>query len=139
MATGRVLKYDEGRGYGFVAQDGGGEDVFIHVNDLEFDKVLLSTGAQLEFAIEESGRGLKASHIKLLDAAAPTPDSRPTAVVSDVRTVDDGLCDVLTAREFTEEITETLLAAAPLVTAEQIVRIRQNLVRLAHGHGWIEG
>lgn len=140
MVTGRVLKYDEARGYGFVAPDTGGEDVFIHVNDLDFDKTLLATGARIDFSVEESGRGLKASNIQLVEPApARAPERRTHQPATEIRSVDDGLCDVLTAREFTEEITEGLLSAAPSVTGADILRIRQYFVKLAHGHGWIEG
>lgn len=136
MAVGRVLKFDEARGYGFVGQEDGGEDVFIHVNDLDFDKSLLATGARVEFEIEESGRGLKASAVQLLEQA---PEYEPPARTGATRSPDDGLCDVLTAKEFTEEVTELLLASAPGLTGEQILRVRQHLVRMAHAHGWVDG
>ena len=139
MATGRVLKYDQARGYGFVAPDSGGNDVFVHVNDFEFDKSLMTAGARLEFSIEESGRGLKASNIQLVEPGPVATGPDPAHPSSDVRTVDDGLCDVLTTKEFTEEITEALLSAAPSMTGSNVLTIRQHLVRLAHSHGWIDG
>jgi cold shock CspA family protein len=137
MAAGRVLKYDQTRGYGFVAPDSGGDDVFIHVNDFEFDKSLMTAGARLEFSIEESGRGLKASNIQFIEPG-PAPSSVEPRPASDVRSVDDGLCDVLTTKEFTEEITEALLNAAPTMSGGNILTVRQHLVRLAHSHGWID-
>jgi CspA family cold shock protein len=61
VEKGKVVRFDEFRGYGFVAPDAGGEDVFIHVNDLDFDKRLIEPGALVEFDVEDGDRGPKAS------------------------------------------------------------------------------
>jgi cold shock protein len=137
VVAGKVVRFDEFRGYGFVAPDTGGEDVFLHVNDLQFDKRLLGAGALVEFDVEEGDRGLKASHVRMISKGgdrvtpSPRPESRAAAD-------DDGLCDVLSVKEFLEEVTETLLDAAPTITGEQIVHIRQRMAQLAHTHGWVE-
>ena len=137
MPEGKVIRFDEIRGYGFVAPSSGGEDVFLHVNDLEFDKRLLGPGVFVKFDVEDGDRGLKASRVGLLDreprAAAPAP--KPS-VVKEV--TDDGMCDVLTVKEFLEEVTESLLSTAPAITGEQIILIRQRLAQLARNHGWVE-
>lgn len=132
MVTGKVVRFDEFRGYGFVAPETGGEDVFLHVNDLQFDKRLLGPGALVEFEVEEGDRGLKASRVTMITRGADRP--APTPRVSE----DDGLCDVLSVKEFLEEVTESLLDAAPSLTGEQIVHIRQRLAQVAHQHGWVE-
>ncbi|WP_214104288.1 cold-shock protein [Acrocarpospora catenulata] len=67
MARGKVISFDEFRGFGFIAPDEGGEDVFMHVNDLDSDKRLISVDAQVEFMVESGGKGLKASHVRVLD------------------------------------------------------------------------
>ena len=54
------------------------------------------------------------------------------------RPVLDGLSDVLTVSEFMHETTEALMEAAPSISGEQIVKIRQRLAVLAQSHGWIE-
>lgn len=136
MVAGKVVRFDEIRGYGFVAPDTGGEDVFLHVNDLEFDKRLLGPGALVEFDVEEGDRGLKASHVRMISRGAErmAPVTRSEPRVAD----DDVMCDVLSVKEFLEEVTEALLDAAPSLTGEQIVHIRQRMAQVAHTHGWVE-
>lgn len=134
VATGKVVSFDDIRGYGFVAPAGGGEDVFVHVNDLDFDKGLIGIGAVVEFDVEEGDRGLKASHVRMTLPGAPKPaSSAPVSMVDD-----DVVCDVLTMKEYLGEITEALLTAAPTLTAEQIVHIRLKMAQVARGHAWIE-
>ncbi|MBB1245126.1 cold shock domain-containing protein [Streptomyces durbertensis] len=133
MVKGKVIRFDAVRGYGFVAPDDGGEDVFIHVNDLDVDKHLISTGAIIEFDIEEGDRGPKASRARLVERGA---SERP--VGGGYAGGDEGDCDILTAKEYRDEVTEALLTAAPTMTAEQIVRVRQRLIQLAGNHGWVE-
>lgn len=132
--TGKVVRFDEFRGYGFVTPDTGGEDVFIHVNDLDFDKALLGPGARVEFDVEEGERGLKASHVQLLEQAVRGP--MPVLGGGRQRGEDEP-SDALSEREYLEEVTEILLRAAPAATAEQILNIRQHLVRSARHHGWV--
>lgn len=135
--TGKVVRFDDFRGYGFVAPDSGGEDIFVHVNDLHFDKAQLAPGARIEFTVEEGDRGLKASQVELLEQAPRAALSEQTA--PSARQTEDGLCDLLSEANYREEVTEILLRAAPGITAEQILNIRQHLVRTAKQHGWITG
>jgi cold shock CspA family protein len=126
VVTGKVVHFDEARGFGFVSPDDGGDDVFLHVNDIHFDKRLLAPGVQLQFDTEEGDRGLKASRVSLLE----TGPSRPAH--------DDGLCDILPEHEFLEEVTEQLLAKASSLTGEQIIAVRRCMAALARSHGWLE-
>jgi cold shock protein len=135
MPTGKVVRFDAVRGYGFVAPTEGGEDVFLHVNDLVIEKSLIQPGVMVEFDVENGDRGLKAADVRLAHGAARAEfSSRPSPRSG----VDDGLSDVLSAKEFREEITESLLGAVPDITGAQIVRIREHLMNLAVGHGWVD-
>lgn len=140
MATGKVISFDETRGFGFVAPDVGGEDVFVHVNDLDFDKRLLSLGGMVEFEVEEGQRGLKAAHVRMANPAEP--ESLPVLDVKPAKPADplsdDEVCDVLTMKEYLDEITEMLLTTMPTLTAQHIVHIRQQAAQLACAHGWVE-
>lgn len=118
-----------------MTPDTGGEDVFIHANDLEVDKRLIVPGTTVEFQIDEGDKGLKASHVRLHQSAATpaaTTAPRPQPYIA------DGLSDVLTLAEFLNETTEALLRAAPTMSGQQIVQAREGLAELAQAHGWIE-
>lgn len=146
MATGKVIRFDRFRGYGFIAPETGGEDVFLHANDLLVDENLIVPGATVEFTLEDGGRGLKASDVHLIGSPARTADSpsssstlpRPAAQHPSGGEDDDGLVDVLSLSEFSNEITELLMRSVPSITAAQILQVRSGLVQFATGHGWIE-
>ncbi|RFU87983.1 cold shock domain-containing protein [Streptomyces triticagri] len=148
MVAGRVVRFDGARGYGFIAPDDGSEDVFLHVNDLLIPEHQLHPGLIVEFDIEEGDRGLKASSVKLaagsrapahVSAAQPKiPGALTYPGSSRAADGDDSLCDVLTSDEYVHEVTEVLLATAPALTGDQIVKIRQGLLQFAKNHGWTE-
>ena len=144
MVQGKVIRFDEVRGYGFVAPDTGGDDVFIHVNDLEFDKRHLAVGAVVDFAVEDGDRGLKASTVSLVaqapalataavGAGAPVPAFLPP--LPDAGSRPDG--DAPSERELAVEVTEVLLAGVPTLTAEQVLATRGAFVAVARSHGWV--
>ena len=146
MVQGKVIRFDEVRGYGFVAPDTGGDDVFIHVNDLEFDKRHLAVGAVVDFEVEDGDRGLKASTVTLVAPApalaaaavgapsvAPAPAFLPP--LPDVGSRPDGAAP--SERELAAEVTEVLLAGVPTLTAEQVLATRGAFVAVARSHGWV--
>ena len=52
MSTGRILKYDEVRRYGFIMPDGGGNDVFFHDSSvMNADELTKGQGQRVEFEI----------------------------------------------------------------------------------------
>jgi cold shock protein len=136
--TGRVLRFDPIRGYGFIAPDSGGEDVFLHVNDLLDEKHLVRPGSVVRFHVEEGDRGLKASDVRIVESAPPAVGTRPAASGQDASDEAGGFCDVLTGAEFRHMVTEALLDADPSLTGGQILNVRQRLEKLAVHHGWVE-
>ncbi len=77
MLTGKVVRFDEVRGYGFIAPDGGGEDVFVHANVLGDDKYVFGPGLRVEFEATDSDRGPKAYAVHLLPDRGPAPAAAP--------------------------------------------------------------
>ncbi len=69
MPTGKVKWFDAERGFGFLADDAGG-DVFLHANALPEGVTTLKGGTRVEFGVVEGRRGAQALQVKVLD---PTP------------------------------------------------------------------
>jgi len=132
VAFGKLLRFDEVRGYGFIAPEGGGEDVFVHANDFGEDKHLVHPGMRLEYEVEQGERGLKATTVRIVDRPVTKP--RPSRPAGDA----EELCDVLSGAELSGEVTELLIEKVPTLTGAQIGAIRQQFVNLARSHGWVE-
>lgn len=124
------------RGYGFIVPDGGGDDVFVHANEVLDDKSGLTPGTTVEFETVDSERGPKAFGVHILSRASAAPSTPRQASSSQL--LDEGLCDVLEPAELREDITELLLSGTPDLTGRQIVSIRESFLGFAKKHGWVE-
>lgn len=144
MPTGRVVRFDDMRGYGFIAPDKGGEDVFMHANVLVDDKLLFIPGLPVEFEVTEGDRGLKAYAVQVRrDPADLAEPVRPAAAAirreeDDRADGEEELCDVLTVTAFRQELIDLLLESGPTLTAAQIKQILQSLIEFGTRHGWVE-
>jgi CspA family cold shock protein len=67
VVTGRILQFDHARGYGFVAADDGGEDVFLHASVFDGDPDELVPGTKMQFKVMAGDRGRKAFGAYLMD------------------------------------------------------------------------
>jgi CspA family cold shock protein len=64
MATGTVKWFDEKKGYGFIAPEGGEKDVFVHHSQIAGDGFkTLQEGAKVEFEIREGQKGPEATNV----------------------------------------------------------------------------
>jgi cold shock CspA family protein len=149
MAIGRVIKFNEARGFGFIAPSTGGEDVFLHVNDLTFPEHYLRVGQMVEFDAEPGDGGLKASRVRLYEPRVAVPSTmaaKPSAPVNTTTATatestgetDEDVCDVLTVQEFTIRVTDLLLRRCGSMTGTQISTARDALTELALSHGWVD-
>ncbi|MFI1018981.1 cold-shock protein [Streptomyces sp. NPDC020965] len=75
MAQGIVVRFDDTKGYGFIAPDDGGDDVFVHANELSEASRTIACGTRVEFGVLDGGRGLKAYGVQIVGQA-------PAAAVS---------------------------------------------------------
>jgi len=139
MATGKVLQFDASRGYGFVAADDGGEDVFLHASVFDGDSSDLTPGTSLEFEIMASDRGRKAFAVRFAGDKPAAPARMAVPAQSGSAIDDEQMCDVLSQREFAEALTEMLLKTIPALTGPQILEVRQGLLEFAKKRGWIDG
>jgi CspA family cold shock protein len=65
--TGVVKWFSNQKGYGFIARDTGGGDVFVHYSAVEGDGFrTLAEGDRVEFSVEQGKKGLSAAHVRRL-------------------------------------------------------------------------
>lgn len=66
MATGTVKWFNVTKGYGFIAPDGGGADVFVHVSAVERSGLQgLREGQAVSFDVETDPRKNKPSAVNI--------------------------------------------------------------------------
>jgi CspA family cold shock protein len=65
MAIGTVKFFNSAKGYGFIAPEGGGKDVFVHATAVEAAGMRsLTEGQRVSFDVQPDARGVKATNIK---------------------------------------------------------------------------
>jgi CspA family cold shock protein len=78
-ADGTVAWYDEGKGFGFITPDAGGEDVFVHVRALGEGLTWLTEGDRVVFDVARGDKGPQARDVHLVSSAAPEDAPPPPA------------------------------------------------------------
>ncbi|GAB3128139.1 cold shock domain-containing protein [Tsukamurella serpentis] len=165
MTNGKVVHFDTQRGFGFLAPDAGGDDVFLHVNDIDFDESALRPGTEVTFDVENGDKGLKAVNVAVIGGApAPRREQRDHRGDRDHREhrgdrerdhradrehrgerreqrprreAPRAATGALDMQSFVDELTELLLDSSDDLTAGQIIEIRQRIADFAFARGWV--
>ncbi|WP_327281919.1 MULTISPECIES: cold-shock protein [unclassified Streptomyces] len=67
MATGTVKWFNSEKGFGFIQQDGGGPDVFVHFSAIQTTGFKeLAEGAAVEFDVTQGPKGPQAENVVTL-------------------------------------------------------------------------
>ena len=67
MEKGTVKWFNAEKGFGFIEQDGGGEDVFVHFSSIKAEGYKsLDEGQKVKFDIEKGQRGPQAANVTLV-------------------------------------------------------------------------
>lgn len=69
LVNGTVKWFNSEKGFGFIEQDNGGKDVFVHyrqVNSNGYDRVTLDEGQKVSFEIGQGEKGPQAENVTIL-------------------------------------------------------------------------
>lgn len=70
MAVGKVKWFNGEKGFGFIEQSDGGDDVFVHFSAIQGDGYRnLNEGDEVEFKVEQGQKGLQAADVVVTNAA----------------------------------------------------------------------
>ena len=68
MATGTVKWFNAEKGFGFIVQDGGGPDVFVHYSEIQGQGYRsLEENQKVEFEVGQGTKGPQAQNVRVIN------------------------------------------------------------------------
>ena len=64
MAKGKVARFFDQKGFGFIKPDEGGKDLFVHINEVDGENI--QEGDSVEYDEKEGPKGPQATSVKVL-------------------------------------------------------------------------
>mgnify|MGYP003668804204 CR=1 FL=1 len=64
MPTGTVKFFNEAKGFGFITPDDGGDDVFIHISNVDPSEGPLSEGQKVSYEVGQGRKGPEAKEAR---------------------------------------------------------------------------
>jgi len=65
MPKGRVKWFSDAKGYGFIQQEDGAPDIFVHYSEIDGDGFrTLQEGMVVEFEVQQGPKGMKAVSVR---------------------------------------------------------------------------
>lgn len=80
MKTGKVLYWNEAKGYGFIGRSDKGKDIFVHVSALNSKAIGLRVDDEVQFSEQQSAKGLRAVDVTVLRRKAQSAYHMPHCV-----------------------------------------------------------
>ena len=76
METGKIKKWIGNKGFGFIENDAGGPNVFLHISEVDQDdRGALIEGAEVAFDIQNTPKGLAAHNVRFQETSSEIYDS----------------------------------------------------------------
>ncbi|MGD1276320.1 MAG: cold-shock protein [Tepidisphaeraceae bacterium] len=84
MATGKVKWFNDQKGFGFIASENGGRDIFVHHTVIEGQGFrTLQDGETVDYDAEDGPKGMKATRVRRVavsvSTSAPAPAPAPAS------------------------------------------------------------
>lgn len=77
MPTGKVKWFNAEKGFGFIQQDDGGQDVFVHFSTIQGQGYKsLNEGDEVDYRVEQGPKGLQAAEVSVIKSAPVRDDDR---------------------------------------------------------------
>ncbi|WP_341720726.1 cold shock domain-containing protein [Micromonospora sp. FIMYZ51] len=134
VRQGKVIRFNVDKGYGFIAAEGGDEDVFLHASVLrDVHPHELRPGMLLEYEAVEGNDGVRAVLARPANGVEIT--SRP---ISGSDSADADTCDVVGRSEYERFVTDLLLSSSSNLTTGEVLKIRSGLARYALDRKWLD-